>query len=387
MPQDSGPAQYIQSIPLFRYLKDSECLDIIRAFTIEDVEPGHCICREGEPGTALYIIISGRVKVHLRTAEGVDEVLDELEPPSVFGDMALIDEQPCSATVTTVERACLYRIDRADFSILRANLQPAAFKVIRYLSEVLCQRLRDTNRLIEEFFADPQRSLKQLEAREREIQSGQRQLAYTPPPVIPKMGTQQPPGNKAAQTADMIEGAGIPEYDPEMGASAEKALTFFLSRDSVFKGMDWRELEVLGSVLSENAHATGDLIIREGEVGERLYLVAKGAVQVRKELAGGHSRILATVRPGGLFGEVSLIDGKRRSASCHAVGDTVLFSLGKSEFDALFRSNNPLAFQIMDRVVTVLSKDLRTADESYLRIFSQRDDTIRLLEKLSPQNR
>ena len=90
---------------------------------------------------------------------------------------------------------------------------------------------------------------------------------------------------------------------------------------------------------------------------------------------------MTTVAPGGVFGEISLIDGKRRSASCYAMGDTLLFALKKPEFDALFHANSPFAFQLVERLAVVLSRRLRDADESFIRIFARPDDTIQMLKK------
>ena len=90
---------------------------------------------------------------------------------------------------------------------------------------------------------------------------------------------------------------------------------------------------------------------------------------------------LATAKPGSVLGEVSLIDGKRCSAGCHAMGETILFSLMKSDFDSLFHANSPFAFRMTEQIALILSQRLRSAEEGFLSIFSHGTETIKVLEK------
>ncbi|MFC2172568.1 cyclic nucleotide-binding domain-containing protein [Acidobacteriota bacterium] len=379
--EDAGLANYLKSIPLFKSLTENECMDIVRTIAFDQGNPGDVVCREGEPGTSMVIVERGKVKVTKRTMEGVNEELGQLGPASIIGEMSLLDEQPCSATVTVLETSSLFRIDRAAFNVLRKNLQPAAFKVIRYLAEVLCSRLRDLNYRIEDFFANPEQSIEFLKKREQEIHEGRWGCLHTPPPVqvmekedptATAQDDQAAPGGKEKE---------IPEFSTRLGPNAEKARIFFFSRIPVFQGMDWKELGILTGVTSEHHYKAGEVIFVERDVGGSLFIVGRGAVGVRKEMGMESTQLLTTVHHGGVFGEVSLVDGKRRSASCHALSEAILFGLNKSDFDELFRTNSPFAFRMIDRIAVVLSQRVRAADISFLRIFSRTGETMKQLKK------
>jgi transcriptional regulator with GAF, ATPase, and Fis domain len=120
------------------------------ASIIESIKygPSQVIFREGEMGDALYVIQSGRLLV-LKESEqtGEQHLLLELEAPSIFGEMALLDNSPRSATVQVSPEgsAHLLRISMQNFQrFLKTNPQ-AALKVTYCLAQLLSHRLRASN--------------------------------------------------------------------------------------------------------------------------------------------------------------------------------------------------------------------------------------------------
>ncbi|HSQ03922.1 MAG TPA: cyclic nucleotide-binding domain-containing protein, partial [Burkholderiales bacterium] len=94
---------------------------------------------------ALYIILSGRVKVLNPDAEGHEVILSVMGPHEFFGEMGLLDDQPRSASVETLEPCEMVRISRAGFmNCLKDNID-AAMLIIRNL----VKRLREADRKIE----------------------------------------------------------------------------------------------------------------------------------------------------------------------------------------------------------------------------------------------
>lgn len=90
------------------------------------------------------------------------------------------------------------------------------------------------------------------------------------------------------------------------------------------------------------AFPRGQTIFREGEPGDRLYIVVEGQVDI---VTG--SRILETVEAGGILGEMALIDDKPRSATAIARTDCVLTPIGRQHFLTLVRHTPPFALQVM----------------------------------------
>jgi CRP/FNR family transcriptional regulator, cyclic AMP receptor protein len=97
---------------------------------------GDVIFREGEPAQELYIVKSGRVEVRLG-----NRVLDTLPELSIFGEMALVDHSPRSATVVAATDTTIVPVGEKHFLFLVSRTPHFALNVMR----VLAQRLRSAN--------------------------------------------------------------------------------------------------------------------------------------------------------------------------------------------------------------------------------------------------
>jgi CRP/FNR family transcriptional regulator, cyclic AMP receptor protein len=101
---------------------------------------------QGDPGTSLYLIETGRVKIVLTSQEGKERVLSILGPHDFFGELALLDGEPRSADAVAQEACQLWLLQRADF-LGYLETQP---QVATKLLAVLSRRLRQTNQVVEE---------------------------------------------------------------------------------------------------------------------------------------------------------------------------------------------------------------------------------------------
>jgi CRP/FNR family cyclic AMP-dependent transcriptional regulator len=100
---------------------------------------GDVIFREDEPAQELYIVKSGRVEVRLG-----NRVLDTLPELSIFGEMALVDHSPRSATVVAATDTTIVPVGEKQFLFLVSRTPHFALNVMR----VLAQRLRSANRAV-----------------------------------------------------------------------------------------------------------------------------------------------------------------------------------------------------------------------------------------------
>ena len=92
------------------------------------------ICRHGEPAECMYVILDGRAEV-LREEGGGEVLLGELAPGEVFGEMAIFDKQPRSATVRAKGPARVLRLDKRLF-LKRVHEDPSfAFGILQRMSE------------------------------------------------------------------------------------------------------------------------------------------------------------------------------------------------------------------------------------------------------------
>ena len=113
-----------------------------------------------QAGDALYVVVSGRVEISFIGMSGRKLVLNYMGPGDVFGEIALLDGGPRTASATTVEPSELYRIARTDALDLIASDREVAVELIH----VLCQRLRWVNAQFEDraLLPIPARTAKKL---------------------------------------------------------------------------------------------------------------------------------------------------------------------------------------------------------------------------------
>jgi len=103
----------------------------------QSYKAGGVIFREGDEAKELYVIKSGQIRIQIG-----NRTITELGPNDIFGEMALIDSEPRSATVTAVTDVELVPVTEKQFLFLVSQTPFFALKVMR----VLAQRLRATNK-------------------------------------------------------------------------------------------------------------------------------------------------------------------------------------------------------------------------------------------------
>lgn len=119
--------------------------------------------------------------------------------------------------------------------------------------------------------------------------------------------------------------------------------------------------------MSQTRHyRSGDVIIKEGDIGETAYIVRKGRVEVSKNIAGKRT-ILCELTKGNIFGEMGMIDEKPRSATVTAATETVLEEIHRDVFFHALKEEQDLAV----KTLRVLFERLRKADQTIARMKSE----------------
>ncbi|MHB8733157.1 MAG: Crp/Fnr family transcriptional regulator [bacterium] len=138
------PRDLLVRSPLFGQLAPAELENVAALLRRRRYRTGEPVFREGDPGTALYVVETGEVKILLGGAEGKEVVLSLLGPGEFFGELALLDGEPRSAdAVATVPTDALV-LPREDFLRLLREMPSVAVNVLAALS----RRLRRTDRLV-----------------------------------------------------------------------------------------------------------------------------------------------------------------------------------------------------------------------------------------------
>ena len=132
------------SIPLFRDLNAVE-LTAIEDQTIEKIAPKNTVVlTEGEAGDSLFLIVQGRVKVFIGDEDGREIILKILAPGDFFGEMSMIDRQPRSASVSTLEPSVFRVLSHQAFQ----DCLDRTPRIGSIVMQALAKRLRDADRKI-----------------------------------------------------------------------------------------------------------------------------------------------------------------------------------------------------------------------------------------------
>lgn len=131
-------AELAKRVPLFRGISPDDVEKIIAKGMTMDVKKGDAIFYQGTVGNQMYIVLGGSVglfdgKKHLAT----------LRPGDMFGEMALINSEPRSATATAAEDARLFVLSETTFQKLMTK--KAAIRILLNIIGTMSKRLRDMN--------------------------------------------------------------------------------------------------------------------------------------------------------------------------------------------------------------------------------------------------
>ena len=127
---------FIRRVSIFQELRDEFLVKLASAMDELSFPTQHNIFQQGEEGRSLYIVVSGRVKVHIG-----DRDLAKLEEGAIFGEMSLFDAEPRSASVTTLEPSECLTLNQLQLIDAIEETPEIAVNITRSLS----RRVRDLN--------------------------------------------------------------------------------------------------------------------------------------------------------------------------------------------------------------------------------------------------
>lgn len=132
----------------------------------------------------------------------------------------------------------------------------------------------------------------------------------------------------------------------------------------LFAGLDDPELERVAEVCEDKNYISGEFIFREGEPGNRLFIIVEGEVRISRQIPGAGEEALAILKPGALFGEMAVFDRSERSTDALSNGGTKVITISRAEFEMLLDFNRDIAYKVLWAVVRLLSTRLRSANDS-----------------------
>ena len=125
----------LRSVDMFATAEDAMLAGVAEIMDEVEAHAGDDVVQQGELGTKMYVVVSGGVDVQIG-----DSVIARLGASDVFGELAALDPEPRSATVTAAEHTLLLSLDHAPLLELMAEDVEVAAGIIRFL----CERIRKT---------------------------------------------------------------------------------------------------------------------------------------------------------------------------------------------------------------------------------------------------
>ena len=149
---------------------------------------------------------------------------------------------------------------------------------------------------------------------------------------------------------------------PDVALTARADL---LRQIPVFAGLSEAALTVLAQAVDEVEYDAGEIVVREGEPGNRMFIILSGSVEVVKYLGEPRETALDVMRAKNFLGEMSIVDSVVRSASVRALEKSRLFTLKGIDLYHLFKRFPEQYAIVILNIARDLARRLRALDEKF----------------------
>ena len=140
--------------------------------------------------------------------------------------------------------------------------------------------------------------------------------------------------------------------------------TNLIKQAAIFSDLDDEEVKRIAEICKEQAFKFGQNIFKEGDPGNRLFIISSGDVRISRVVPGSGEEALTVLKVGACFGEMSVFDRSERSTDAIANTDCTLLTITRSDFEILLDFNRDIAYKVLWRVVRLLSERLRVTNDN-----------------------
>jgi CRP/FNR family cyclic AMP-dependent transcriptional regulator len=137
----------------------------------------------------------------------------------------------------------------------------------------------------------------------------------------------------------------------------------FLQKIFLFENLSENELEKIHRIARTETAAQKTVIFKDGDPGDRCFVIIKGEVRISKFIPNIGEEALAILKPGEYFGEMALIDNFPRSAHAIANTDVELLAINKTDLDKILIMDRELGYKLLWTFTKTLSKRLRETND------------------------
>ena len=306
----------LRKLGVFQHMKDDQIARLGKFARVEDVKQGGYIFREEDRSMDFYVVRSGRIEIRKDTPFG-PQILGSLDPDTIFGEMNFIDRTHRSSDAMAVEPSTCYTFSFSALDQLMDEEKELAVGLHWAFWRSLSEKVRDANDQLKLFFQEDAKrgaGRKRVEAK-REMQ--------------------------------------------QVTVKSEEKVDLFKER-----GLSAAEMKLLATFSTEEKFREGSMIFREGEKGDKLFIVLDGRVRISKFIPGVGEEALAVLDRGDFFGEMALIDDKARSADAKAhEGDATVLSIDRATLNEILSMDPHASLQFLNLLCRMISRRLREIND------------------------
>ena len=134
----------------------------------------------------------------------------------------------------------------------------------------------------------------------------------------------------------------------------------------LFSGLTDTEMDLLSKVVKKRVYQSGEDIFKEGDKGDKLYVIEEGKVRITQKVKSGESQPLAILTDGDFFGEISFLDAQPHSATVTPMKESTIISISRDDFDELVENNPREGYTILHRLSAEICSLLRQMDKKFI---------------------
>jgi len=156
---------FLLETKLFGDLDAAELGDIVQIMQLQRFRPDQAIFTEGDAGNAWFVIYEGEARVEKRDPFSPSREVAQLGPHACFGEMAILDDSPRSASIIATQDTTAFRFPAAQFQMLLEEHSVAAYKLVHAMAKSLCARQRLMNQQLSDLLEEKETDMAGLRSR------------------------------------------------------------------------------------------------------------------------------------------------------------------------------------------------------------------------------
>jgi CRP-like cAMP-binding protein len=309
-------AAELRKLIVFQHMKDEQIFRLSRFVRIDQLSAGDYVFREEDRSMDFYVVRDGRIEIRKETPFG-PQILGALTTDHIFGEMNFIDRTHRSSDGMAVEPSSCFAFSFSALDQVMDEDKEIAVGLHWAFWRSLTVKVRDANEQLKLFFQEDA-----------------------------KRGA----GRKRAEGTREMQ---------QVTVKSEDKVDLFKER-----GLSAAEMKLLATFSSEERFREGSMIFREGEKGDKLYIVLDGRVRISKFIPGVGEEALTVLDRGDFFGEMALIDDKPRSADAKShEGDATVLSIDRATLNEILSMDPHASLQFLNLLCRMISRRLREINE------------------------